>query len=85
MRRPGCTGASRVNTSAPDPYSIGSMCYSSTAKRLFLGRTLRNSSTINLYDPLGRVRLRLEVDKDGIPKIEFFDEQGESIKRLSVE
>jgi hypothetical protein len=55
------------------------------AKRLFLGRTARNSSTINLYDPLGRVRLKLEVDGDGKPRIEFFDEQGESIKRIMIE
>lgn len=55
------------------------------ARRLFLGRTTRNSSTINLYDPLGRVRLRMEVDSSGQPKIEFFDEAGELIKSISVE
>jgi hypothetical protein len=55
------------------------------AKRLFLGRTARNSSTINLYDPLGRVRLRLEVGDDGAPQIEFLDEQGESVKRIAIE
>jgi hypothetical protein len=54
------------------------------AKRLFLGRTLRDSSTINLYDPLGRVRLKLEVDSDGTPRIEFFDEEGGSVKKISV-
>jgi hypothetical protein len=55
------------------------------ARRLFLGRTTRNSSTINLYDPLGRVRLKLEVDADGDPKIEFLDDQGESVKSISSE
>ena len=55
------------------------------AKRLFIGRTTRNSSTINLYDPVGRVRLRLEVDKDGVPVIEFFNEQGESVKKIVIE
>lgn len=55
------------------------------AKRLFIGRTARNSSTINLYDPLGRVRLRLEVGDDGTPHIAFFDEQGESVKRIAID
>jgi hypothetical protein len=55
------------------------------ARRLFVGRTLRNSSTINLYDPLGRVRLKLEVDSEGLPVIEFLDENGESVKRISLE
>jgi hypothetical protein len=55
------------------------------ARRLFFGRTTRNSSTINLYDPLGRVRLRMEVDSSGQPKIEFLDEAGELIKSISVE
>jgi hypothetical protein len=55
------------------------------ARRLFVGRTTRNSSTINLYDPLGRVRLRLEVDGTGQPKIEFLDEEGEMVKKVSLE
>ncbi len=55
------------------------------AKRLFMGRTTRNSSTINLYDPEGRVRLRLDVDKNGVPMIEFFNEQSESVKKIVIE
>lgn len=55
------------------------------AKRLYFGRTKRNSSTMNLYDPQGRVRLKLEVDSDGTPRIEFFDEEGTSVRRISVE
>jgi hypothetical protein len=55
------------------------------ARRLYLGRTTRNSSTINLYDPLGRVRLKLEVDSLGVPRIEFLDEEGTSIKKISIE
>jgi hypothetical protein len=55
------------------------------AKRVFVGRTTRNSSTINLYDPEGRVRLKLEVDEDGVPRIEFFDEQGVSVRKIAIE
>jgi len=51
---------------------------------LFFGRTTRNSSTIHLYDPLGRVRLRMEVDSSGQPKIEFLDEDGESVRSISI-
>jgi len=54
------------------------------AKRLYFGRTQDNSSTIDLYDPQGRVRLKMEVGEDGVPRIEFFDEQGESIKKISI-
>ena len=55
------------------------------ASRLYFGRTQDNASTINLYDPQGRVRLKMEVNEDGVPRIEFFDAQGESIKKISVE
>jgi hypothetical protein len=46
---------------------------------------MRDSSTINLYDPLGRVRLRLEVDSSGEPKIEFLDEEGELVKKVRLD
>jgi hypothetical protein len=55
------------------------------ARRLYFGRTQRNSSTINLYDPQGRVRLKMEVGEDGVPRIEFFDDQGESVRKISIE
>lgn len=55
------------------------------ARRLYFGRTTRNSSTIDLYDPLGRVRLRMEVDSSGQPKIDLFNEDGKSIKSISIE
>jgi len=55
------------------------------ARRLFLGRTTRNTSTINLYDPSGRVRLKLEVDADGSPRIEFLDEEGNAVRRIVTE
>ena len=55
------------------------------AQRLYLGRTQSNASAIDLYDPQGRVRLKMEVGEDGVPRIEFFDEAGESIKEISVE
>jgi hypothetical protein len=55
------------------------------AKRLYLGRTSRNSSTINLYDPQGRVRLKLEVDQDGSPRIEFLDENGGSARTINLD
>jgi len=55
------------------------------AKRLYFGRTQDNSSTVNLCDPQGRVRLKMEVSEDGVPRIEFFDEKGESIKKISTE
>jgi len=55
------------------------------AKRLYFGRTQDNASAINLYDPQGRVRLKMEVGEDGEPRIEFFDEKGESIKKISTD
>ena len=55
------------------------------AKRLYFGRTTRNTSTIDLHDPLGRLRLKLEVGSDGLPRIEFFDEEGVSVKAITVE
>ena len=55
------------------------------ARRLYLGRTQDNASTIDLCDPQGRVRLKLEVGEDGVPRIEFLDERGNSIKKISLD
>lgn len=55
------------------------------ARRLYFGRTRDRASTIDLCDPQGRVRLKLEVSEDGVPRIEFFDEQGASIKTISMD
>jgi hypothetical protein len=44
--------------------------------RMYIGRGRSGSSLLELADPHGRTRLRLEVDTSGTARIEFLDENG---------
>jgi hypothetical protein len=46
------------------------------ANRLYVGRDVAKSSVVNLFDPLGRLRLRLRVDSLGRPSMDFLDDAG---------
>jgi hypothetical protein len=52
------------------------------APRLFVGRTREGAAVVRLCDARGRVRLRLAVDPEGVPSIEFLDEAGQVVLRL---
>jgi hypothetical protein len=58
----------------------GGMEYS--APRFFAGRTRARASVVNLYDPAGRLRLRLSVDSLGSAGIEFLDDSGRVIRKI---
>lgn len=51
--------------------------------RVFLGRWLAEEAKLSLSDDLGRERIRLLVDGDGEPRLEFLDEKGKILKRLT--
>jgi hypothetical protein len=51
-------------------------------KRLFVGKATDRSTVVELRDPEGRVRLRLKVDPEGEPGLEFFDASGQVTLRL---
>jgi hypothetical protein len=46
------------------------------ANRLFLGRDVSKNAVVNLFDPLGRIRLRLRVDSLGRAGMDFLDDSG---------
>ena len=46
------------------------------ATRLYAGRDVDRNAVVNLFDPLGRVRLRLRVDSSGRASVDFLDDQG---------
>ena len=46
------------------------------ANRLYVGRDVAKSAVVNLFDPLGRIRLRLRVDSLGRPGMDFLDDAG---------
>lgn len=46
------------------------------ANRVYVGRDLSKSAAVDLFDPLGRPRIRLRVDSLGTPSLEFLDEAG---------
>lgn len=46
------------------------------ANRLYAGRDVGRNAVVNLYDPLGRLRLRLRVDSLGRSSLDFLDETG---------
>lgn len=52
------------------------------ARRMFLGKDDAKNATLNLYDPNGRIRLRLSVDSLGTPRLEFLDANGRPTLRL---
>lgn len=45
-------------------------------KRLFVGRNKNNDSGLFLYDTDGKPKMKIYVDKNGSPKIEVIDENG---------
>jgi hypothetical protein len=52
------------------------------APRLYVGRGRNRASLVNLYDPNGRLKLRLQVDSLGEPAIEFLNDSGTVVRRI---
>lgn len=46
------------------------------ATRLYAGRDVAKNAVVNLFDPLGRLRLQLRVDSLGQPRVDFLNESG---------
>ncbi|HVE95193.1 MAG TPA: hypothetical protein VNB24_09745 [Acidimicrobiales bacterium] len=53
------------------------------AMRMFVGRDMSGDATIRMYDGTGRPRLRFAVSEDGAALIEFLDERGEVVRRIT--
>lgn len=51
-------------------------------RRVFVGKTADRSATVTLADLQGQPRLRLVVDSEGQPRIEFLDAKGQVTARL---
>lgn len=46
------------------------------ATRLYVGRDTAKNAVVNLFDPLGRIRVRLRVDVSGRGSLDFLDDNG---------
>jgi hypothetical protein len=46
------------------------------ATRLHVGRDVGKNAVVNLFDPLGRIRLRMRVDSLGRASLDFMDDRG---------
>lgn len=46
------------------------------ATRLYAGRDVAKNAVVNLFDPQGRMRLRLRVDSLGRASLDFLDADG---------
>lgn len=55
------------------------------ADRLFVGRNYEGDALLLLHDGRGKARMRLKVEPDGAAAIEFLDEDGEVVRRLTPE
>lgn len=55
------------------------------AQRVYVGRDATKAAVVDLSDPSGKPRLRLKVDAQGEPSLEFLDEEGHVILRLPDE
>jgi hypothetical protein len=52
------------------------------AQRVYVGRDRSRAAVVDLSDPEGRPRIRLQVDSLGTPSLVFLDEAGEVVARL---
>jgi hypothetical protein len=52
------------------------------AQRVYVGRDPSRSAIVNLSDPEGRPRLRLQVDSLGAPSLEFLDANGQVTREI---
>lgn len=48
----------------------------SARKRLFIGRNSNDDNGLFLYDPAGKLKMKIYIDKTGNPKIEVIDKEG---------
>jgi len=55
------------------------------AKRAFMGKERNGDVSVKLMDSKGRQRLRMVIDKNDTPRIEFLNENGEVTYRLPPE
>ena len=51
-------------------------------QRLFLGKRRNQTTELVMYDIKGRQRIRMQVAKDGTPRLEFLDEAGKVVYGL---
>jgi len=51
-------------------------------QRLYLGKSRNNTASLILYDIKGKPRIRMSVEADGNPKLDFLDETGKVIYSL---
>lgn len=51
-------------------------------ERLFLGKGRDDATTLEMSDIKGRPRIRMSVQADGAPRLEFLNEAGEVVLRL---
>lgn len=54
-------------------------------QRLFLGKRRNQTTELVMYDIKGKQRIRMQVAKDGTPRLEFLDEAGKVIHSLPEE
>lgn len=54
-------------------------------RRMFMGKTREGDLTIQMNDSVGRERIRMAIDKEDNPKIEFLNSDGEVIYSLPPE
>jgi len=55
------------------------------AERVYLGRNRARAAVLNLSDPNGKPRIRLQVDSLGTPSIEFLDADGRLVSKLPAQ
>lgn len=66
----------------PGPQRDALMQQANGQRRVYIGRSIDKSATITLFDPNNRPRLRMIVEPDGEPKLEFLDASGKVIQTL---
>lgn len=64
---------------------LNALARESGTERLFMGRTEDGDAVVQINDSKGPPRIRMRVDKDDIPRLEFLDEHGAVVYSLPPE
>lgn len=56
--------------------------YSGSHQRIFMGKSRNNDVSVRLCDSKGKDRIRMVIDSNDVPRMEFLDDQGKVIYSL---
>ncbi|MDA3884959.1 MAG: hypothetical protein PF638_05130, partial [Candidatus Delongbacteria bacterium] len=66
----------------PDKQNALNELYAGSHQRIFMGKSRNNDVSVRLCDSKGKDRIRMVIDSNDVPRMEFLDGQGKVIYSL---